>query len=126
MTQSSSQRRSTALTTRIEFSPFGNKLVQSGFVNSEQMRQALIESRKSGRPLTQVLESISGRQLSPELYRLHKKQQLFELKILYGVESLDLEVRQVGKTKIGQLIDTLIPALHILPIFYLSLDLLAM
>ncbi|KAB8319679.1 type II/IV secretion system protein [Tolypothrix campylonemoides VB511288] len=109
MTQSSSQRRSTALTTRIEFSPFGNKLVQSGFVNSEQMRQALIESRKSGRPLTQVLESISGRQLSPELYRLHKKQQLFELKILYGVESLDLEVRQVGKIKIGQLIDTLIP-----------------
>ncbi|ARV61917.1 general secretion pathway protein GspE [Nostocales cyanobacterium HT-58-2] len=109
MTQSSPQRRSTALTTRTEFSPFGNQLVQSGFVNSEQMRQALIESRKSGRPLTEVLESISGRQLSPELVRLHKKQQLFELKILYGVESIDPEISQVGKTTVSQLIETLIP-----------------
>ncbi|MEC4819389.1 MAG: ATPase, T2SS/T4P/T4SS family [Scytonema sp. PMC 1069.18] len=109
MTHSSPQRRSTALTTRAEFSPFGNKLVQSGFVNSEQMRQALTESRKTGRPLTEVLETISGRQLSPELLRQYKKQQLFELKILYGVESLDPEVSQVGKTTIGQLIDTLIP-----------------
>jgi type IV pilus assembly protein PilB len=108
MTQSSPQKRSTALTTRTEFSSFANKLVQSGFVNSEQMRQALIDSRQSGVPLTQVLESISGRKLSPELVRLHKKQQLFELKILYGVESLDLEVSQVGKATISQLIDTLI------------------
>lgn len=109
MTYSSPQRRSTALTTRAEFSPFGNKLVQSGFVDSEQMRQALIESRKSGRPLTEVLETISGRQLTPELLRQYKKQQLFELKILYGVESLDPEVSQVGQTTVGQLIDTLIP-----------------
>ncbi len=92
MTYSSPQRRSTALTTRTEFSPFGNKLVQSGYVNTEQMRQALIESRKSGRPLTEVLESITGQQLSPELLRQYKKQQLFELKILYGVEFLDPEV----------------------------------
>ncbi|AKG22136.1 GspE/PulE family protein [Calothrix sp. 336/3] len=109
MTYSSPQRRSTALTTRTEFSPFGNKLVQSGFVNGDQMRQALIESRKSGRPLTEVLESISGRQLSPELLRQYKKQQLFELKILYGVESLDPEVRAIGDTVVGNLIDTLIP-----------------
>jgi type IV pilus assembly protein PilB len=109
MTSSSPQRRSTALTTRTEFSPFGNKLVQSGYVNSEQMRQALIESRKSGRPLTEVLESITGRQLSPELLRQYKKQQLFELKILYGVESLDLEVNQIGSTMVGSLIESLIP-----------------
>jgi type IV pilus assembly protein PilB len=110
MTYSSQQRRSTALTTRTEFSPFGNKLVQSGYVNSEQMRQALIDSRKSGVPLTEVLESISGQQLSPELLRQYKKQQLFELKILYGVEFIDPEVSQVGSTTVGNLIDTLIPA----------------
>ncbi|MCV3212049.1 ATPase, T2SS/T4P/T4SS family [Plectonema radiosum NIES-515] len=110
MTYSSQQRRSTALTTRTEFSPFGNKLVQSGYVNSEQMRQALIDSRKSGVPLTEVLESISGQQLSPELLRQYKKQQLFELKILYGVEFIDPEVSQVGSTTVGKLIDTLIPA----------------
>lgn len=109
MTYSSPQRRSTALTTRTEFSPFGNKLVQSGFVSSEQMKQALTESRKSGRPLTEVLESISGRQLSPDLLRQYKKQQLFELKILYGVESLDPEVSPVGNTTVANLIETLIP-----------------
>ncbi|MBA3923366.1 MAG: Flp pilus assembly complex ATPase component TadA, partial [Nostocaceae cyanobacterium] len=109
MTNSSSQRRSTALTTRAEFSPFGNKLVQSGFVNSEQMKQALIESRKSSRPLTEVLEALTGKQLSPELLRQFKKQQLFELKILYGVEFLDPEISQVADSMVGQLIDTLIP-----------------
>jgi type IV pilus assembly protein PilB len=109
MTYSSQQRRSTALATRAEFSPFGNKLVQVGFVDTEQMRQALIESRKSGRPLTEILESISGRQLTPELLRLYKKQQLFELKILYGVEFLDPEVSPVGDSLVGSLIETLIP-----------------
>jgi type IV pilus assembly protein PilB len=73
------------------------------------MRLALLESRKSGRPLTEVLESITGQQLTPDLLRQYKKQQLFELKILYGVESLDLDVNQVGGTMVGQLIDTLIP-----------------
>ncbi|BDI15770.1 general secretion pathway protein GspE [Nostoc cf. commune SO-36] len=83
--------------------------MQSGYVNTEQMRQALIESRKSGRPLTEVLESITGQQLSPELLRQYKKQQLFELKILYGVEFLDPEVSSIGNTMMGNLIETLIP-----------------
>jgi type IV pilus assembly protein PilB len=109
MTYSSPQQRSKALIARAEFSPFGNKLVQSGYINSEQMKQALVESRKSGIPLTEVLETITGRQLSPELLRQYKKQQLFELKILYGVESLDPEISQVGNTSVVSLIDTLIP-----------------
>ncbi len=109
MTYSSPQRRSTALTTRSEFSPFGNKLVKSGFVNNEQMRQAVIESRKSGRPLTEVLESITGRTLSPEFVREYKKQHLFELKILYGVESLDPELNEIDTTNVGTLIQSLIP-----------------
>ncbi|MDJ0616653.1 MAG: ATPase, T2SS/T4P/T4SS family [Calothrix sp. MO_192.B10] len=109
MTYSSSPRRSTALTTRAEFSPFGNKLVQSGYVNRDQMRQALIESRKSGRPLTEVLESLTGQPLSPELLRQYKKQQLFELKILYGVECLDPEVNSIGSSMVAELIENLIP-----------------
>ncbi|MHC5932713.1 GspE/PulE family protein [Nostoc sp.] len=109
MTYSSAHRRSTALTTRTEFSPFGNKLVLSGYVNTDQMRQALIESRKSGRPLTEVLESITGQQLSPELLRQYKKQQLFELKILYGVEFLDPEVNSFDTSMMANLIETLIP-----------------
>ncbi|MFM7363075.1 MAG: GspE/PulE family protein [Cuspidothrix sp.] len=109
MTYSSPQRHSTALTTKTEFSPFGNKLVQSGYVNHEQMRQAVIESRKSSRPLTEILESITGRQLSPELIREYKKQHLFELKILHGVECLDLELSEIDTTYVGILIQTLIP-----------------
>ncbi|MBK1988175.1 Flp pilus assembly complex ATPase component TadA [Sphaerospermopsis aphanizomenoides BCCUSP55] len=109
MTYSSPQRPSTALTTRTQFSPFGNKLVQSGYVNTDQMKQALIESRKSGKMLTDVLESITGQQLSPEFIREYKKQHLFELKILYGVESLDPEINQIGNLMVGQLIDSLIP-----------------
>lgn len=73
------------------------------------MRQALIESRKSGKPLIEVLESISGQQLTPELQRQYKRQQLFELKILYGVESIDPEVNLVGNVTLNQLVDTLIP-----------------
>lgn len=109
MTYSSPQRRSTFLTTRTEFSPFGNRLIQSGYVNPEQMRQGVIESRKSKRPLTEVLESITGRQLSPELVREYKKQHLFELKILYGVECLDPELNEIDTTNVENLIQTLIP-----------------
>ncbi|RUS94242.1 general secretion pathway protein GspE [Trichormus variabilis SAG 1403-4b] len=83
--------------------------MQSGYVNNEQMRQALIESRKSGKMLTDVLESITGQQLSPEFLREYKKQHLFELKILYGVESLDPQVNQIGNINVSKLIETLIP-----------------
>jgi type IV pilus assembly protein PilB len=106
MANSSSQRR--ALVVQNNFSPFGNKLVQSGYVNNEQMHQALVESRKTGRPLTDVLAGITGQQLPPDLLRQYKKQQLFELKILYGVESLDPEVSQIPTTHVSELINTLI------------------
>ncbi len=103
----SSQRR--ALVLQRSFSPFGNKLIQAGLVDSEQMQQALAESRRSGRALTDVLESLTGQQLSPELVRQYKKQQLFELKILYGIESVDPELDSLSSQQIGQFIDTLIP-----------------
>ncbi len=72
------------------------------------MQQALVESRKSGRSLTDVLESMTGQQLSPELLRQYKKQQLFELKILYGVESLDPEVESISDAQVTGLIGSLI------------------
>ncbi|WP_204139103.1 GspE/PulE family protein [Halomicronema sp. CCY15110] len=103
----SSQRR--ALVLQRSFSPFGNKLIQSGLVDGEQMQQALAESRRSGRALTDVLESLTGQQLSPELVRQYKKQQLFELKILYGIESVDPELDALSSNQVGQFIDTLIP-----------------
>ncbi|MDB9495336.1 GspE/PulE family protein [Spirulina major CS-329] len=111
MTQSSSRisRRSRALTVRNDFSPFGNKLIQAGYIESEQMKQALTETRRSGRPLTDVLETITGRQLTPELQRQYKKQQLFELKILYGVDSIDPEVNAIENNQMAELIENLVP-----------------
>ncbi|WP_204105940.1 MULTISPECIES: GspE/PulE family protein [Spirulina sp. CCY15215] len=111
MTQSTprSSRRSRALTIRNDFSPFGNKIIQAGFADNEQMKQALAETRKSGRPLTEAIENITGRQLTPELQRQYKKQQLFELKILYGVDSLDPEIDPTSENQMAELIETLIP-----------------
>jgi len=107
MTQSSKPSR--ALVARNDFSPFGNKLIQAGYVDTNQMQQALAQTRKSGRPLTEILESMTGRQLSPDLLRQYKKQQLFELKVLYGVESLDPEINEINNSQVSQLIDTLLP-----------------
>lgn len=107
MTNSSSQRR--ALVVQSSFSPFGNKLIQAGYVNRDQMHQALVESRKTGKPLTQIIEALTGQALPPDLIRQYKKQQLFELKILYGVESMDPELEERPVDDMGELIDTLIP-----------------
>lgn len=106
MANSSSRR---ALVVQHNFSPFSTKLVQSGYADTDQMQQALVESRKSGRPLTDVLEVVTGKRLPPDLIRQYKKQQLFELKILYGVESLDPEISQISTNQVSGLIDSLIP-----------------
>ena len=105
MTNTSSQRR--ALVVQSNFSPFGNKLVQSGYVSPDQMQQAQTQSRQEKRPLTEVLEAITGKPLPPELQRQYKKQQLFELKILYGVEAFDPELTQIGVPQIEQMLETL-------------------
>jgi type IV pilus assembly protein PilB len=107
MTYSSSQRR--ALIVKNDFSPFGNKLIESGYVNNQQMKQALSETRKSGKTLPEVLGTLTGRQLSPDLLRVYKKQQLFELKILYGVEFIDSETSRISITEVGKLINSVIP-----------------
>jgi type IV pilus assembly protein PilB len=106
MTNSSSQRR--ALVVQSNFSPFGNKLIQSGYVDRDQMQQALVESRRTGKPLTQIIEALTGQPLPPDLLRQYKRQQLFELKVLYGVESMDPEVAQQPEDA-STLIDKLIP-----------------
>lgn len=106
MTNSSSARR--ALIAHNTLSPFGNQLVQAGFADANQMSQALVESRKSGRPLPEILSELTGKVLPPDLLRQYKKQQLFELKILYGIESLDPEISEISPEEISHLIDTLI------------------
>ncbi|WP_310482416.1 GspE/PulE family protein [Chamaesiphon sp. VAR_48_metabat_403] len=125
MTQSSSAKR--ALIVRNDFSPFGNKLIQSGYVNAEQLKQALVDSRTNNHPLTDVLESLTGKSLPAELQQQYKKQQLFELKIVYGLNAVDISSAQIDKVQVRTLIDSFIPAdscrqLKLLPIGRLEGD----
>ena len=97
-----------AVATRNYFSPFGHKLIQAGYAAPEQMQQALATIRKSGRPLMEVLESLTGKKLPPDLIQQYKKHQLFELKVLYGVESLDPELEDVDRIAMSDLIGSVI------------------
>lgn len=106
MVNSSSRR---ALITRQSFSPFGNKLIQTGYIDQEQMLKASVESRQSGKSLVEVLQGLTGRPLPPDLLRQYKQQQLFELKIIYGIDSLDPEVNQIPTDQVGELIERYIP-----------------
>jgi type IV pilus assembly protein PilB len=82
-------------------------MIQSGYVNGDQLKQAQIESRKSGKRLTEVLEALTGQPLPPELLRLYKKQQMFELKIVYGVEAFDPELSEMSNEQLGEMLDGL-------------------
>lgn len=109
MTNYSTTKRTTALVSiQSKFSPFGNKVIQAGYADSTQLQQALNKSREEGKSLLKVLEEITGKEIPPELLRQYKKLQLFELKILYGVEAFDPEIAQIAPEQIGQLIETLI------------------
>jgi type IV pilus assembly protein PilB len=108
MTYSSSSKRTRAVALRNYFSPFGNKLIQAGYATPDQMQQALMETRKSGRTLVEVLQGLAGREMPPELVRQYKKHHLFELKVLYGVDSLDPEIDPVVNNEMADLIETLI------------------
>jgi type IV pilus assembly protein PilB len=125
MTQSSSPKR--ALILRNDFSPFGNKLIQAGYVNAEQLKQALVDSRAKNHPLMEVLESLTGKTLPAELQHQYKKQQLFELKIVYGLNAVDISSTQVSQVEVRQLINSFIPIdscrqLKLLPIYKLEGD----
>ncbi|HEY9597505.1 MAG TPA: ATPase, T2SS/T4P/T4SS family, partial [Cyanophyceae cyanobacterium] len=91
-----------------DFSPFARFSIQSGYVSEVQMQQALAETRKTRKPLTDALELITGHPVPANLLRQYKKQQLFKLKVLYGLESIDLEIVEVSNDQISELIDMLI------------------
>ncbi len=107
MTNTSQGFRSTSIVAVSAFTPALNKMIQSGYVNGDQLKQAQIESRKSGKRLTEVLEALTGQQLPPELLRLYKKQQMFERKIVYGVEAFDPEMSEMSNEQLGVMLDGL-------------------
>ena len=107
----SSSKKTRAIALRNNLSPFGNQLVEKGYIDGDKMQKALAQSRKSGRSLVDIIESSTGKQLPPELLRQYKKHHLFELKVLFGVESVDpeLETNRPDYDRMEKLIDSLIP-----------------
>ncbi|MCC3404225.1 MAG: type II/IV secretion system protein [Microcoleus sp. PH2017_10_PVI_O_A] len=100
-------RSTTSIVALSNFNPALNKMIQSGYVNGDQLKQAQIESRKSGKRLTEVLEALTGQPLPPELLRLYKKQQMFERKIVYGVEAYDPEMSEMSNEQLGIMLEGL-------------------
>ncbi|MEN9215824.1 MAG: GspE/PulE family protein [Gloeomargarita sp. HHBFW_bins_162] len=90
-------------------SPIVKDLIKAGVADREQIVKALQKSRDEGRPLPDVLQELTGKALPAELVRQYKRQQLFELKVLYGVESLDPELNPISFSQIKELVDVLIP-----------------
>ncbi len=107
-TPTSREKLKTALVSPDYFSPFGNKLIQSGYIDKEDLKKALAEVRKTKQPLLKVLEQITHKALSPELVRQYKQHQLFELKILYGVDCVDPDAEDIPCEQMCELIDSLI------------------
>ena len=84
------------VTTSGKFSPFQNKLIKSGYANPKQMAEAIQQTRDTKKPFPETIEAIVGKELGPELIRQYKVQQLFEIKILYGVEAFDIEAEEIS------------------------------
>lgn len=101
-------RPTRALALQEYISPFGNKLIQTGYINKDQLKRALVEVRKTKRPLLKVLQELTQKDLSPELIRQYKQHHLFELKILYGVDSVDPQTDDVAHEQMIELIESLV------------------
>ena len=96
------KNRTKALAKRGGRTPFESKLIQAGHATSDQFDRAVKDSQDQNVPFLNVLEQILGQQLAPDITRYYKRQQLFELRILYGIEPIDPDV-EIDKFEISTL-----------------------
>jgi type IV pilus assembly protein PilB len=99
---SSSNTTTKAIAKRGGRTPFENKLVQGGHATPDQFDKAVKASQDQNVPFLIALEELLGQELAPDISRYYKKQQLFELRVLYGVEPIDPDV-EVDKFDIAAL-----------------------
>ncbi|MEN9202906.1 MAG: GspE/PulE family protein [Thermostichus sp. DG_1_5_bins_95] len=93
--------------------PFGRKLKELGLANDAQIQEIQNafkgERDGDGKALALIVKEIIGKEITPDLERAYKRQQLFELKIIYGIPSLDLDLEPVEISEIAALIDSVLP-----------------
>jgi type IV pilus assembly protein PilB len=87
-----SRKNTKALARRGGRTPFESKLIQGGHATSDQFDAAVKDSQEQNVPFLTALEQLLGQQLAPDISRYYKKQQLFELRVLYGIEPIDPDV----------------------------------
>ncbi|PSF39349.1 hypothetical protein C7H19_00745 [Aphanothece hegewaldii CCALA 016] len=91
------------------FPPFLNQLLQSGYLTLPQVQQALIEKRQSERSLTEIIETITGHLLPSDIFKQYRREQLFILKILHGVDVIDPDTLPNIWSDIEPLLKSFIP-----------------
>ena len=91
-TASGFKNKTKALAKRGGRTPFESKLVQAGHATTDQFDRAVKDSQEQNVPFLNALEQILGQQLAPDITRYYKRQQLFELRVLYGIEPIDPDV----------------------------------
>ncbi len=111
-TENTPKRRSTReLTLRGGRTPFETKLINEGIATAEQYDQAIKLSKEEGTPFIAALESIINNPLPPDVARYYKSMQLFELRVLYGIETIDpvIEEEKFEAENVSALMDAIIP-----------------
>ncbi|MGY2794476.1 type IV pilus assembly protein PilB [Thermostichus sp. MS-CIW-36] len=97
----------------VSITPFGRKLKELGFADDKQIQdiQNALKADREGnsKALALVVKDIVGKEITPDLERAYKRQQLFELKIIYGIPSLDVDLEPVEISEMIGLIDLILP-----------------
>ncbi|HIK19472.1 MAG TPA: type II/IV secretion system protein [Synechococcus sp. M44_DOE_062] len=97
----------------VSITPFGRKLKELGFADDKQIQdiQNALKADREGnsKALALVVKDIVGKEITPDLERAYKRQQLFELKIIYGIPSLDIDLEPVEISEMIGLIDSILP-----------------
>jgi type IV pilus assembly protein PilB len=89
--------------------PFGRHVLAGGYATREQLQQARSLARQRDTDLMQALASVTEREPPAELVRQYQAYRLFELKVLYGVESLDPDVAGANAHSIEEALELGIP-----------------
>ncbi len=102
--QAGASRR--ALVAKHGSTPIANTLISKGIADATQIQTALETRRQTGRSLTSIIAEMTGKPLDPEIERQYKRQDLFELKVIYGLPTFDLDVDTIDTTDFVSLIQT--------------------
>jgi len=89
--------------------PFGRHVLAGGYATREQLQQARSLARQRDTDLMQALASVTEREPPAELVRQYQAYRLFELKVLYGVESLDPDAAGANAHSIEEALELGIP-----------------